>query len=241
MKKILNLAVFLFVLNGMAQTAEQVVDNYIKALGGEKNLSEIKAIHKKDLLSTNGMEFPIDTYQDSSGKIYSTMKVGNNEIILVAFDGEKGFLYDNLTAGYKDIPADKKKEFKEKAQNLFGYFYQYKKAGHKLKYIGQKEMDGKKMEAVEMHLKEPVDGDIQDLTAYFDANSHLLKAIEINKSGQNILTKITDYKKFNDSEVLFPVEIVTEVNGMPAMSLKTQSVEINPSAPSAEKFIKPNN
>jgi len=241
MKKILNFAAFLFILNGLAQNSEQVVNNYIKALGGKDKLAAVKAVQKKDILTSNGMDFPMDTYQDITGKIYSEMEMGGQKIILVAFDGKKGFMFDNRSFGYKDIPEDKKNDFINKAKNMFGYFYNYKKAGHSLKYIGQKEKDGQKVDALEMHLKEPVEGGIQDLTAYFDADSHLLKTIEIKKDGNVIVTKINNYKKFDNSDILFPVEIVTEMNGNPVMTLKTQEIEINPTAPSSEKFVKPNN
>ncbi len=239
MKKILSLMGLFFVMTGMAQTPDQIVNQYINALGGSEKLSSVKSIQKKDTMVANGMEFPMDTYQDKTGKIYSTMKMGDQEIILLAFDGEKGFMFDNMTYSYKDISPDQAASFKNKAKNMFGYFYEYKKAGHQLKYTGQQTKDGKKMDVVEMHLKEPVEGGIQDLTAYFDADSHLLNLIEVEKNGAKVITRIKGYKTFEG--IKFPAEVVTEMNGTPIMTLKTGDVKINAPAPPADKFVKPNN
>ncbi len=238
MKKIITL-LSLFLFAGLsAQTAEQVVDNYLKALGGKEKLASVKSLQKKDTMIANGMSFPMETYQDVNGKIYSTMEMGAQKIVLAAFDGEKGFVFDNATFGYKDVSPEKAKSLKDKAKNLFGYFYDYKKAGHTLKYKGKEIKNGMNAEVVEMHLKEPVEGGVQDLTAYFDAGDHLLKLIEIKNGNNTIVTEIKDYKNFDG--ILFPVLIETTVNGVPAMTVKTGDVKINVPAPSADKFVKPN-
>ena len=239
MKKLLGLMGFFLMLTGTAQTADQVIDNYIKAIGGKEKVAAVKAVQKKDLMNMQGMDFPMENYQDTSGRMYSTMEMGGQKVILVAFDGKKGFMFDNRSFGYMDIPEDKAEQFKDKAKNIFGAFYEYKKQGNTVKYKGQKEINGKKMEVIEMHLKKPAEGGIQDLIAYFDTDNHLLKGIEINNLGKRILTRINDYKEFDG--VKFPIEIVTEVDGVPQMTLKTESVTVNPPAPSKDKFIKPNN
>jgi len=238
MKNLLSLLTFFFILTGTAQKADQVIDNYLKALGGKEKLASVKAVQKKDVMTMQGMDFPMENYQDTTGRMYSTMEMGGQKVILVAFDGKKGYMFDNRTYSYKDIPQDKAEQFKDKAKNIFGSFYEYKKQGNTAQYKGQKEMDGKKMEVVELHLKKPVEGGVQDLIAYFDADNHLLKVIEINNLGKKILTKINNYKDLEG--VKFPLEIVTEVEGVPQMTLKTESLKINPPAPSKDKFVKPN-
>ncbi len=239
MKNIFSILSVFFLMAVTAQTPDQIVEQYIKALGGEQNLSSIKSIQKIDTMSANGMDFPMKTYQDLTGKILSTMQMGGQEIILVAFDGQKGFMFDQATFGYKDIPDSLKTDYADKAKNFFGYFYKYKEKGYQLKYKGKKIMDGKEMEAIDLHMQKPAEGGIQDFVAYFDVKDHLLKIIEINKNNMTIFTKIDQYKKFGD--VNFPTLVVTEVNGAPAMTLKTAEVSINVPAPSKEMFQKPGN
>jgi hypothetical protein len=239
MKHLITLSILFLVTTGIAQNPDKVIDNYIKALGGADKLASVKSIHKKDTMIANGMSLPMETYQDTTGKIYSSTEMAGQKIILVAFDGEKGFVFDNTTFGYKDISQDQAESFRNKAKNIFGYFYNYKKEGHTLKYKGKEVKNGKNMEVLEMHLKEPVEGDIQDLTAYFDTDTHLLSMIEIEKDGNLIVTHVENYKPY--SGILFPVEITTKLNGNTAMILKNADVTINPPAPSADKFVKPNN
>lgn len=219
-----------------AQTADQIIQNYINKIGGTK-LDQVHAILQKGTMSSNGMDFPMESYQDTSGKIYSKIKMMGTDMTTVAFDGQKGFMFDNASFGYKDIPDSIATHYKSKAKNLFGYFYKYKANGGKVKYLGKQKMDSLQTDAVMLSIaKSPISG-INDFTAYFNPTTHLLTALKVLKSGHIIITKPDQYKSFDG--ILLPTKISTEVDGNPVMTLTIDSIKINPPAPDQSIFIKP--
>jgi len=234
-KKLLFLFVFIS-LNTWGQTAEQIVDKYLDKIGGKK-LETVHAILQKGEMVTNGMSIPMTNYQDTSGRMYSKLNLMGNEIIAVAFDGEKGYVFDNASFGYRDIPDSLTHNFKEKAKNIFGNFYKYKQAGQKVKYLGKQKFEDATYDAVLLTFSKPLEGKIKDLIAYFDPDTSLLKAIKIVADGQIVITKPVNYKSFDG--ILFPEELITEVDGNNVMTMKFNEIQINPPAPDSKIFIKP--
>jgi hypothetical protein len=235
MKKLFLLFILFFTAFTYGQNAEKIVDDYLKAIGGDK-LEEVKSIKQKGHMMMQGMDFPMETYQDTSGKMYTKMNMMGQDIIATAFDGQKGFMFDNATFGYKDIPDSLSQSFKEKAKNMFGYFYKYKDQHHKIKYLGTKKTDSVTYELVQLILNKPMQG-VNEVTAYFNPKTHLLDVVEINKDNHIVLTKSTDYKNFGD--IKLPTKVTTEVDGNPVVTIKMDEVFINPPAPDASIFKKP--
>ncbi len=236
MKKLL---LYFFIFSGLiasAQKADQLAQNYLDAIGGKK-LDQVKSISQKGTMSMNGVDFPMEAYQNINGQMYSKINMMGSDIVAAAFDGQKGYVFDNATFGYKDIPDSLTDAFRQKAKNIFGYFYQYKKNGTTLKYVGQDTFKGKTVEVVEMHLATPGQEGIQDLTVYFDPETHYIAAIKVEKDGHKVLTIPAKYKGFDG--VYFPMEMQTEIDGTPMMTIKFEEIKINPPAPDPAIFTKP--
>src|SRR5215813_2730110 len=83
-------------------TSEQVIYNYLKALGGKEKLEAVKSSVIDNTLSVQGMEVSMTT-KKMGNKFRSEQSVMGQKMIQV-FDGEKGYM-DQM--GQKmDIPAD---------------------------------------------------------------------------------------------------------------------------------------
>jgi len=228
---------FLFIsATSWAQNGEQVVQDYFKAIGGEK-LQNVQAILQKGVMQSGGIDIPIESYQNKDGQMYSKLNMMGSDIIAVAFDGKKGFRFDNATWGYKDIPDSLANDFKDKAKNMFGYFYNYKEKGYKVKYLGKQNKNGLTYDKVELILVKPVDGGIKNIVAYFNTQTHLLDLVEIKNDGNLITTETKDFKDFDG--IKFPTKIVTKVDGNVMMTLNLKEVKINPPKPEASVFTKP--
>ncbi len=219
-----------------AQTAEDIVKNYYKGIGGQQ-LEKVHAILQKGKMVSNGMEFPLESYQNTNGQMYTKMNLMGQDMTMVAFDGQKGYVFDNATFGYKDIPDSLANVFKNKAKNLFGYFYNYKKAGHKIKYLGKQKLEGKEYDKVQLNLSEPVEKGVENIFAYFNPETHLLSAVEIKNNGHIVITENGDYKTFDN--IKLPTKIVTKVDGNPMVTMQINEVKINPPQPDKAIFIKP--
>ncbi len=236
MKKLFFLTFLLATTTFWAQTADGLVQNYLNAIGGDK-LDQVHSILQKGVMNMSGMDFPTESYQDTSGKMYTKLNMMGQEITALAFDGQKGYMFDNATFGYKDIPDSLTHQFKEKAQNLFGYFYRYKQKGSQVKYLGKQKLDSINYDTVLLTLAKPAEGNIKELTVFFNPKTHLIEAIKIVKDGHIIFTKPQAYKTFDG--IGLPTKIVTVMDDQPVMTIKLDEIKINPPAPDPSIFSKP--
>ena len=76
---------FSFSLN--AQTADEIIENYIENTGGADNWANVKSIKMNIIVSQMGMEIPIEQFL-SSEKTYSKISIQGQEIKQGVFDGE---------------------------------------------------------------------------------------------------------------------------------------------------------
>jgi photosynthetic reaction center cytochrome c subunit len=71
--------------------ADQLLDKYLAAIGGEAALQKISSRVEKGKISANGQQLPIEVYAKAPDKRISIMHLPNGESI-TAFDGKQGWL-----------------------------------------------------------------------------------------------------------------------------------------------------
>lgn len=71
--------------------ADQLLDKYLNAIGGEAALQKVTSRVEKGKISANGQQLPIEVYAKAPDKRISTMHLPNGESI-TAFDGKQGWL-----------------------------------------------------------------------------------------------------------------------------------------------------
>ncbi|MGC4050193.1 MAG: photosynthetic reaction center cytochrome c subunit family protein [Paludibaculum sp.] len=76
---------------GPTPTAEQILDKYLEALGGEGAIQKVTSRVMKGVILANGQESPIEISAKAPNKRISAMKMPNGES-LTAFDGTAGWL-----------------------------------------------------------------------------------------------------------------------------------------------------
>ena len=76
---------FSFSIN--AQTADEIIENYIENTGGADNWAKVRSVKMNITVSQMGMEIPIEQYL-SSEKTYSKISIQGQEIKQGVFDGE---------------------------------------------------------------------------------------------------------------------------------------------------------
>jgi len=237
MKKLFVTGLLLTSLFLLAQSPEKIVDDYFKSLGGD--LEKVHAILQKGKMKINGMEFPMENYQDTSGKIYSKINMMGKEITVVAFDGKNGYMFDDATFSYRDIPDSLKQDLREKARNIFGYLYNYKQNKTELKYLGLQKIDGKELQAVKARFAKPIEGKVQEMILYFNPDTHLIELMKVYAGDIIGYNKIPEYKNFDG--YYFPAKIITEVDGVEVNNITFDQIIVNPPEPDPSVFIKPEN
>lgn len=182
-------------------TPKEVIDNYLKALGGKDKLEGIKTTLIDNTLTVQGMDIMMTT-KKMGNKFKSEQSVMGQKMVQF-FDGEKGYFEQ---AGQKmDIPADKIPDLK------------------KSKVIDALSYDPATFSTVTV---EKIDGkDYNVLTSdkgkfYFDASTGLL----YKSSAAEGTATIKSYMTVDG--IKFPQEIEAEGNGQKVI-IKTAKVTIN--------------
>ncbi|MBB4806275.1 hypothetical protein HNP38_001547 [Chryseobacterium defluvii] len=182
-------------------TPKEVIDNYLKALGGKDKLEAVKSTITENTVSVQGMEVAMST-KKMGNKFRSEQSV-MGQTMTQLFDGEKGY-FDQM--GQKmDIPADKVAELK------------------KSKVIDALDYDPANFQTVNI---EKIDGkDYNVLSSdkgkyYFDASTGLLYK---SASGEGTAV-IKSYMTVDGLK--FPSEIEAEGNGQ-QVTIKTTKIVLN--------------
>lgn len=97
---------------------QQVIDNYIAALGGRSKLEAVKTTITDNLMSVQGMEISMST-KKMGNKFKSVQSVMGQQMVQL-FDGEKG--YSDQMGTKTDLPAEVVSELKKaKTIDALGY------------------------------------------------------------------------------------------------------------------------
>lgn len=182
-------------------TPKEVIDNYLKALGGKDKLESIKTMLIENTLIVQGMDIMMRT-KKMGNKFKSEQTVMGQKMVQL-FDGEKGYFEQG---GQKmDIPADKVADLK------------------KSKVIDALSYDPATFSTV---TAENIDGkDYNILTSeqgklYFDASTGLL----YKSSAAEGTAIIKSYMTVDG--IKFPQEIEAEGNGQKVI-IKTTKISLN--------------
>lgn len=193
-------------------TAKTVLDNYIKAIGGEKAVSAVKSLSMKASGSVQGMTLEVFKKVTSDNKMAQGLSaMGQTQ--KVVFDGTKAFA---VSGGQKqDLPAEQAAELKKEAV-VFPELNQRKDANIKLK--GIENFNGSDAYAL-------VDG---DTTVYYDVKTGLKVAevsVQKGPDGQEMAstTPFSDYREVKGIKVPYK----TAVNIGMEVELTVSEVKIN--------------
>jgi len=182
-------------------TPKEVIENYLKALGGKDKLESVKTTLTENTLSVQGMEVAMTTKKMGS-KFKSEQSVMGQKMVQF-FDGEKGYFEQG---GQKmDIPADKIAELKKgKVIDALGY------DPANFTTVTVEKVDGKEYNVLNSDKGK----------FYFDAATGLLyksSAAEGNATVKSYMTV---------DGIKFPQEIDAEGGGQ-KVNIKTTKVTIN--------------
>jgi zinc protease len=202
-------------------TAEQVIADYVKAIGGKANIEKLKDITVTSSATVQGMPLTIIQQQKGNEKFAVQVLMNNNPLQRVVINGSKGKMEAPMQGVNKDMTADELTGQKLEA-NLFPVL-QYEKLGIKTKLGGLEKVDGKNAYSVEIMLPNG-----QKSTHYFAKDTGLkLKEVNNLQSAQGVITQtktFSDYKEVNG--VKFPYSIETIV-GPQVIKAEVQKVEVN--------------
>ncbi|MBK8845422.1 MAG: hypothetical protein IPO27_02240 [Bacteroidetes bacterium] len=200
-KLILTLFLSLGVMLSNAQTVDEVIDKYFKAIGGKEKLDAIKSMRMKMSMMAGPMEIPIEISIKKPNMMYTTVTVqGMN--MRTGYDGKTGWSinpFQGDTVPHK-MSEEEIREVQDQA-DINGPLYDYKAKGNTVELAGKEEMEGSDVYKLKIIKKS---GDVEYY--FLDAgNYYLLKSLsKKNFQGKEVESEtiFSDYKELPGTGII---------------------------------------
>lgn len=153
-------------------TAEDVIDNYVTAIGGAEKISEINSETLTGMLNVQGMEIGFTTFRNDTMSFINAegMAHGTNMILLKSLTTNT-FGWEYQMNGLRDYEGDELlKKQRELITGNISFVLNYKSKGYEFELKGTDTLNGKLCYKVEL-LK---DGKVVR-TSYYDHESFFIK------------------------------------------------------------------
>ncbi len=213
-KKILFLLSMVLIGIGVsAQTADNVIDNYLEAIGGKKNMAEIKSLYYESTVEVMGMSGNMKTtILNGKGYKQELELMGNPSV--TSLSETEGWTINPMAGGNAPV-AMTEGEFNDAKNQIFigAPFIQYKNEGYTAELKGKEEVNGINTVVVKLTSPSNTSSDY-----YFDtANYLVVKVVQTGEMGETVST-YSDYKELEGYKL--PYQINTDINGG-QISMKT--------------------
>jgi outer membrane lipoprotein-sorting protein len=245
-RKIFVLALLaLFAQVTVAQTADEIIENYLKATGGKDKWATVQSTRMIAKIKTQGQEFPMTMLSEAPNKQKMFISVGSNVVVLNAFDGKEGWKSNLMTGKIEKNEA----EDSENAASEMDFpepFANYKNKGYSVALEGEESIEGTACYKIKL-TKKPikVDGKEEENFShyFFDKESGVpMMTRKTEKKGQlkgvTIDIFVSDYQEVNG--LFFPFTMTQKVNGQTEGVIVIEKVEVNTDIDDAE-FAFPKN
>jgi len=230
MKKLSLLLLMLLVFAGssFAQSADEVVNSYITAIGGLEKVNSVNTVKMTGKFSSGSFEIPFTRYYKRPMKMKMDMQI-QGMTMLQGYDGTSGWML-NPFQGSRD--AEKMSEADSKAlketADFEGSLINYKAKGSSLEYVGKEDFEG-----TEVYKLKLTDADGGVTYSFIDASSYLLlKESSTRKIGEKeVKTDVIygNYKAVEGYLMPFSAEITAPDAGMgSSQKVVIETVELNP-------------
>ena len=208
-----------------AQTADEVIQKYTKAMGGLSAFNAIKTMRMTGTVKVQGMELPI-TVQVINGKASRTDVDAMGQMVIKSYKDGKGWKIDPFSGAptATDMTSDELVEAKGQTM-IASQLMDYKARGHKVELLGQEDVEGIKCYKIKLTNK-----DDNKVTTYFIsvADNMLIKSVMTrNMQGQEMEVEnySSDLKEYNG--IKFPLTRTQKVQGQVLQEVKMTLVELN--------------
>lgn len=214
-----------------AQTADEVINNHINAMGGKEKLAALKSVRMECNLSMMGQELPM----------VITRAQGIGQRVDLSIMGTENYIIATPTAGWMYMPIQGQSEAQPMPEEMLkaskdqldiqGPLFNYKEKGNTVELVGKEKVDG--AEAFKLKVTDKT-GKVSHL--FIDATNyyHVKSVMSANVNGEDMEISVTqsNFKKTADGYV-FPWTIGNSAQG----DMNVTKLDVN--LPVDEKLFKP--
>jgi hypothetical protein len=225
MKKIILFVAFTFVsFANYAQTVDEIVAKYLKAIGGAENWKKLESQKMEGFVVVQGLNIPFVAYNAKPNLSYQSGEFQGQKFI-EAYDGKVAWS-QNPFAGIAKPTQKNEEETREAAkENFEDELIDFATKGHTLELNGTEEMDGVKCHKITMKRKQ---GD--EKIYFFDTESGVPVCVRSyaqtgQMKGMAIDSYMSDYKEVGG--LMIPHTIEQKTNGQTFMTIKADKYELN--------------
>jgi hypothetical protein len=209
-----------------AQTANDVINKYIDAMGGKAKLLQLNSVYEEMTTSVMGQDIPGKVWIVNNKGMRTEMSVMNQNMITV-MTKDTGWMVNPL-AGSSDPRPLPMAQIKQSASrlDLRGQLMDYTSKGFTATLLGKEAVNGKD----NYKIKLTKTGE-QNFTFFIDASTYLITKIQtvVNANGTTVDTDIelSDYKKTPEG-YSFPYTTTINVNPGGEIKSTITKLTVNP-------------
>ena len=225
MKKLIFSILTLAFVSANAQTTDDIIQKYSKAMGGLAAFNAIKTMKTTGTFTTQGVDLAL-TSQIINGKAIRNDVQAMGQTVINSYKDGKGWKI-NPFAGITtvtDMTPEELIDFKSQSM-IASQLMDYKLRGHKVELQGQEDVEGIKTYKIKLTNK-----DDNKVTTYFISvtDNTIIKSVSTRQlQGQNIEieTFYSDIKDFNGLK--FPMVRTQKMQGQVFQEIKIATIEFN--------------
>ena len=225
MKKILLAALSFVILAANAQTADDVIQKYTKAMGGLSAFNAVKTMRMTGTVTIQGMDLPI-TVQLINGRAVRTDIDVMGQSVIKAYKDGKGWKIDPFTGAATATDMTNEELIESKAQTMIAnQLMDYKARGHQVELQGQEDVEAIKCYKIKLTNKD----DGKATTYFISAADNTLIKSNITRDIQGQEMEVENFasgiKEFGGLK--FPMIRTQKIQGQVLQEIKMTSLELN--------------
>lgn len=234
LKSLLFAFTLAFSVSTYAQTADEIINNYIENIGGKEKLEQLKGVQMIGNMKMQGMEIPFEMLSTKDGKQLVSIELQGNKMVWSAFDGETSWQRNQMTMDAEKSDSEATQNLKNELEQFPDPFLNYKEKGYTVELIGKETIDGTETFKIKL-TKKPVliNGELTpNITNYYFDTENFVPIVtesQVNQGpmkGQTVKSTLSDYQEVGG--IYFPFSI-----GSQFQTMEFKEIKLNPEVDAA--------
>ncbi len=230
--------IFLFTLLALfanivvAQTADEIVENYFKATGGKDKWATLKSVRTSGKLKVQGMELPSTIINKLPNSQKMTFSFQGKEFVQTAFNGNEAWSTNQMTMKPEKMESEDSEMMKQEV-DFPDAFWNYKEKGYSIALEGEETIEGVACHKIKL-TKKPVkiSGKEEESFSYYFFDKENGVPVMFRSTGKKGQMKgiamesfLSDYQEVNG--IFFAFTVTQKVNGQAVATIAIEKVEVN--------------